>query len=190
MGVAATGTVRANRMENTPLRGMVKMNKKTRGSSDVVTDVPSYITAIRWKDNKVVDAISTFTGKPLQQVKRYCHRNTKQPKIKQYSMFMGAGGIDCMDPNVLAYMINLRTTKWWWPLFCFVVDAAVNNAYQIYCQSHLNYGEYRVDYLGVRGLIVDVYYRLYRKNLLSTTLFTGGRSLRHPPRVYSDGVAY
>ena len=98
--------------------------------------------------------------------------------------------IDCMDPNVLAYMINLRTKKWWWPLFCFVVDAAVNNAYQIYCQSHLNYGEYRVDYLGVRGLIVDVYYRLYRKNLLSTTLFTGGRSLRHPPRVYSDGVAY
>ena len=92
MGVAATGTVRANRMENTPLRGMVKMNKKTRGSSDVVTDVLSYITEMSWKDNKVVNAISTFIGKPLQQVKRYCHRNTKQPKIKQYSMFMGGGG--------------------------------------------------------------------------------------------------
>ena len=31
----------------------------------------SNITAVRWEDNKVVNAISTFTGKqPVQQVKR------------------------------------------------------------------------------------------------------------------------
>ena len=35
----------------------------------------SNITAVRWKDNKVVTAISTFTGKQrTQQVKRYSHR--------------------------------------------------------------------------------------------------------------------
>ena len=39
-----------------------------------------------------------------------------------------------MDQNTSAYMINLRTKKLWWPLFRFVVDVAVNNAYQIYCQ--------------------------------------------------------
>ena len=47
MGVAATGTVRANRMENAPLRDMIKMNKEKRGSSDVVTDVSSDITVLR-----------------------------------------------------------------------------------------------------------------------------------------------
>ena len=63
VGVAATGTVRTNLMENAPLRDMVKMNKEKNESLDVVTDVSSNITAIRCKCNKVVNAISTFTGK-------------------------------------------------------------------------------------------------------------------------------
>ena len=50
-------------MENAPLRDMVKMNKEKNESLDVVTDVSSNITAIRCKCNKVVNAISTFTGK-------------------------------------------------------------------------------------------------------------------------------
>ena len=95
MVVAAIGTVRANRMENAPLLDMVKINKGKRESSDVVTDVYSNITAVRWKDNKVVNAISAFTGKQtIQQVKRNFHRekqrvNIKQPNIiNQYNMSM------------------------------------------------------------------------------------------------------
>ena len=45
MGIAATGTVRANRMESVPLRDMTKMNKEKGRSSDVVTGVSSNITA-------------------------------------------------------------------------------------------------------------------------------------------------
>ena len=68
MEVAATGTMWANQMENAPLWNMVKTNKEKCGSSDVVTDVSSNMTAVCWKDNKVVNAISTFTGKqPIQQ---------------------------------------------------------------------------------------------------------------------------
>ena len=73
MGVAATGTVRANQMENVPLRDMVKMNKEKQRSSDMVTDVLSNITAVRWKNHKVVNAIAIFTGKqPIIQVKYMC----------------------------------------------------------------------------------------------------------------------
>ena len=54
---------------------MVKMSEEKRGSSDVVTDMSSNITVVCWKDNKFVNAISIFTGKqPIQQTKRYCHR--------------------------------------------------------------------------------------------------------------------
>ena len=71
MGVASTGTMRPNQMENIPLRDMVKMNKEKRSSSDVVTDVSSNIAKVQWKDNKVGNEISTFTSKqPIQQVKR------------------------------------------------------------------------------------------------------------------------
>ena len=42
------------------------------------------------------------------------------------------------DQNILAYMINFGTMKWWWPLFWFVDDdVAVSNAYQIYCQCYI-----------------------------------------------------
>ena len=75
------------------------------------------ITAVRWKDDKVVNAISNFTGKqPIQQLKCYCHRekwkvNIEQHSIiNQYNIFMG--GVDCMDPNISAYMINLPIRKW------------------------------------------------------------------------------
>ena len=78
------------------------MNKAKRGSSDVVTDVSSNISAVRWKVYKIVNVISTFTGKqPIKQPKRYCHRekrrvNIKQPNIiNQYNMSIG--GVDCMD---------------------------------------------------------------------------------------------
>ena len=46
MGVPATGAVKANWIENAPLRDMVKMNKGKRGSSDAVTGVSSNITAV------------------------------------------------------------------------------------------------------------------------------------------------
>ena len=72
IGVAVSGTVRINRMEKAPVQDVLEMNKEKRGSSDVVIDVSSNINAVRWKDNKVVDLISIFTGKqPIQQVKRY-----------------------------------------------------------------------------------------------------------------------
>ena len=75
MGVHLTGTMRANRMENAPLQDMVKMNKEKHGLPDMVTDVLSNITAVRWKDNKVVNPISIFTDKqPIQKTKRYYHR--------------------------------------------------------------------------------------------------------------------
>ena len=46
MGVPATGAVKANWIENVPLRDMVKMNKGKRGSSDAVTGVSSNINAV------------------------------------------------------------------------------------------------------------------------------------------------
>ena len=72
--IVATGTVRANQMENAPFQHLGKMAKHIRGTLDVVTDVSSNITAVKWKDNKIVnaDALSTFTGKePIQSVKRF-----------------------------------------------------------------------------------------------------------------------
>ena len=65
------------------------------------------MTAVRQKDNKVVNAASTFTGKQaIQQVKRYFHREKRKVNIEQTNIInqynMSLRGVDCMDQNVLA----------------------------------------------------------------------------------------
>ena len=65
-GIAVTGTVRINRVENAHLP-VKEMEKLKRGASDVVTDKNSNLTLVRWKDNKVVRRASKFVRKmPLK----------------------------------------------------------------------------------------------------------------------------
>ena len=89
--------------------------------------------------------------------------------------------------------------KWWCPIFRFVFNVAINNAYHIYCQSQLSPREYGLDALGSRRAIFDAYYRLYRKSLPSTTVLRGSCSLTFCslmvsitglPRAHTNGVAY
>ena len=180
-GIAATGTVRVNWMENAPLKNMKSMKKEKRGSFDVVTDILSTITAIRWKDNKVVNGLSTYTD---AYVKRFCHSGKKkvdveQPNIiREYNKSMR--GVNPMDQNIAAYMINIRSKKWCWPLFRFVIDVSVNNAFQLYWMKEVEGGEKKLDALRFRRAIVDAYFRLYLQNKSFEMLFHGSRKLHHP----------
>ena len=104
-GMAATGTVRANRMENTPLQAVDDMKKKARGSSDVVNFNKSNVTLVRWKDNKVVTVASTLYGKePMKRARRYIKDKGGRVEIDQpnsisaYNKTMGE--IDRMDQNL------------------------------------------------------------------------------------------
>ena len=168
--IAATGTVRTCRMENPPLKTVVEVNKLERGASDMAVQASFNIAAIRWKDNKVVNVLSTYAGKErLKKANRYSQKEKKKISISQpdavdvYNRFMG--GVDHMDQNIFCYMINLRSKKWWWPLFRFCVDLAVNNAFQLYRLRKLDSGESRMDALGFRGAIVEAYYSCNRRDI-------------------------
>ena len=88
----------------------------------------------RWKDNAVVTAASTLLREnPVGEVKRWSkadkkHIQVKIPHvIKIYNQHMG--GTDRMDQNVNAYRIAVRGKKWWWPLFTWLIDVCVQNAW-------------------------------------------------------------
>ena len=89
------------------------------------------------------------------------------------------GGVDRMDQNIAAYMINFRSKKWWWPLFRFVVDVAVNNSFLLYRLRNLDPGETKLNALGFRA-IVDAYFRLFRKGVPNFNLYPSNRILHHP----------
>ena len=61
-GIAATGAVRLNRVGKAPLKPIKEMEKLERGSSDVIINGNAKIAFMRWRDNKVVTAISSKYG--------------------------------------------------------------------------------------------------------------------------------
>ena len=111
----------------------------------------------------MVTVASTLYGKEtMKRAGRYIKDKGSRVEIDQlnsisvYSKTMG--GVDRMDQNIGAYMINIRSKKWWWPLFRFCVYLAVNNAFQLYRLQPLQQGEKQLDLLGFRREIVKVYH--------------------------------
>ncbi|CAB4067154.1 unnamed protein product [Lepeophtheirus salmonis] len=181
-GIAATGTLRANRTENAPLIANDEIKKGSRGISNVVNDNKYNVTLVRWKDNKVVTVASTLYGKePMKRASRYMKDNggrvyRDQPNdISVYNRHMG--GVDKLDQNISNYMINLRNKKWWWPLFCFCGDISINNAYQLYRLQPHNQGQKQLDLLGFRIEIVEVYYKRFQSENTIPFILPSSRSI-------------
>ena len=161
-GMAATGTLRPNRAEGAPLKSIDVMKKEPRGSHDVVLERKAAICVVRWHDSKVVTVASTLAGvQPIQKAIRFSSQQkqrieVQQPKVVQIYNH-GMGGVDRFDQNLACYMIQHRSKKWYWPLFRFCVDMAVQNAFQLYRIQIKKPGAAEHDLLSFRREIVQVY---------------------------------
>ena len=75
------------------------------------------MAAVCWKENKIVNVLSTFAGKdPVQKIQRYSQEAKKRIDIAQtkvvhvYNRYLSRA--DRLDQNLAAYMINLGRKKW------------------------------------------------------------------------------
>jgi DNA excision repair protein ERCC-6 len=159
--IACTGTIRANRIEDCPLRPVKDMGKTPRGTYDYYTDTNNAFTVVRWNDNNVVNVVSNKVGvNPTQKTRRFSrqarqHINIDQPAlINHYNKTMG--GIDRMDQNIAKYRIAIRSKKWWWSIFAFCLDLAVQQTWHLYRATPTG-EENPLDLLAVRRAIATVY---------------------------------
>ena len=97
-------------------------------------------------------------------------------------------GVDRMDQNISAYMINIRNKKWWRPLFRFCLDLAVNNFFQLYRLQPLNQEQKRLDLLGFRREIVQVYHARFRSEKTLPVIFPQNTHLNLDIRY--DGIKH
>ncbi|KAJ8911109.1 hypothetical protein NQ315_003371 [Exocentrus adspersus] len=136
-----TGTVRENRLpRECPLPGKKAFEKHPRGSFDSIIDKGNGILFVRWVDNGVVTLASTCFGlEPMGTVRRYSKAEkrmiqvTRPNVIGTYNSHMG--GTDLMDENISRYRIGVRGKKWWWCLFTWMLDACMQNAWQLHKKS-------------------------------------------------------
>lgn len=78
------------------------------------------------------------------------------------------GGVDRADQNISLYRISIRGKKWYFPIFCHLVDMSIQNAWQL----HRKYGGI-ADQLSFRRTIAQGILETHKK---PATYQTGKKS--------------
>lgn len=128
--IHATGKVGVNRIDKCPVTVVDVIKKQAHGTFDFKQDTTSGIVITRWNNNSVVTLASNCPGvQPAGVAKRWSRAERKcvdvpQPfVVSQYNRYMG--GVDRMHQNTAAYNITIRSRKWWWALFAYLLDVAM-----------------------------------------------------------------
>lgn len=136
MDILSLGTLRKNRIQGCPLLSDKDLKKRGRGSYDHRKNEDSVIV-VKWIDNKAVCLASTAGGiRPTGTARRYDKDAKKKipipcPRIIQlYNEHMG--GVDLSDMLVELYRIPSRARRWYFAIFCYLIDLAVVNAWLQY----------------------------------------------------------
>jgi len=135
--IQATGVIRNNKLGKCPIEPAKSLEKKQRGHCDQKTDRNGSVTVVGWNDNRSVYVTSNAAGaQPMATVSCWCCKtnsriNIEQPQlIKLYNRYMG--GVDRCDQNVSTYRISVRSKKWWWALFAWILDMVLQNCWLLY----------------------------------------------------------
>ncbi|GBL63683.1 PiggyBac transposable element-derived protein 3 [Araneus ventricosus] len=134
-GIAGTGTIRENWLENAPLPPKKSMKKTSRGTFKYACS--ENLVIVKWNDNTAV-AVATSKVKASSCVMAERWSSAQEKKIqvpmpqplKTYNVYMG--GVDLFDQFVSQYRIRIHSKKWWWPLFSWGIGEALVNGWRLY----------------------------------------------------------
>ena len=137
--IKATGTIRANKIRQCDIIDPKQLEKEERGYYQQRTACAEngHVTCVGWNDNRPVYVASNADGiKPLTKVSRWSASENKRIMVPQPNVIhlynKSMGGVDRCDQNVSKYRISIRSKKWWWPLFAWPIDMAVQNSWILY----------------------------------------------------------
>ncbi|XP_075398245.1 piggyBac transposable element-derived protein 2 [Tenrec ecaudatus] len=158
-GVKATGTVREYKTERCPLKDPRELKKMKRGSFDYKVDEHEEIIVCRWNDSHMVNICSNAVGiEPVKLTSRYSGAGKTRTQVHQPSLVRlyqeKVGGVGRMDQNIAKYKVKIRGMKWYSSFIGYVIDAALNNAWQLH---RICYKDAQVDLLAFRRYVACVY---------------------------------
>lgn len=152
-GIHVLGTVRKNRIINSPLTNDKIVNKSHRGFMEgYVTQFRGCpLSVVQWKDNKTVVLLSSFLGiEPKTTVERY----DRQKKLRQnidtphvilhYNRHMG--GVDLLDGIMLKCKMSMRSKKWYRRICYHLLDFLITNAWFL----HRKFGDRKLSVIKFR----------------------------------------
>nr|XP_027777950.2 piggyBac transposable element-derived protein 1 isoform X1 [Marmota flaviventris] len=135
-GVRATGSIRENRTEKCPLMNVEHMKKMKRGYFDFRVEENDEIILCRWHGDGIISLCSNAIGiEPVSEIS--CSADGEEiPQVNQPCIVKlyeeCRKGVAKMDQIVSKYRVRLRSKKWYSILVSYMIDVAMNNAWQLH----------------------------------------------------------
>ncbi|XP_034515949.1 piggyBac transposable element-derived protein 1 isoform X2 [Ailuropoda melanoleuca] len=135
-GVRATGTIRENRTEKCPLMNAEHMRKMKKGYFDFRVEENEEIILCRWHGDGIISLCSNAVGiEPAGELSCSAAegeiRQVAWPSIvKLYDECRE--GVAKMDQIISKYRVRIRSKKWYSILVSYIIDVAMNNAWQLH----------------------------------------------------------
>ncbi|XP_015362645.1 piggyBac transposable element-derived protein 1 isoform X4 [Marmota marmota marmota] len=135
-GVRATGSIRENRTEKCPLMNVEHMKKMKRGYFDFRVEENDEIILCRWHGDGIISLCSNAIGiEPVSEIS--CSTDGEEiPQVNQPCIVKlyeeCRKGVAKMDQIVSKYRVRLRSKKWYSILVSYMIDVAMNNAWQLH----------------------------------------------------------
>uniref|UniRef100_A0A3P9CMK6 PiggyBac transposable element-derived protein domain-containing protein n=1 Tax=Maylandia zebra TaxID=106582 RepID=A0A3P9CMK6_9CICH len=135
LGVKCIGTVRPNRTGGATLMTDKELMKRGRRAFDYRS--AEGVIAVKWFDNKCVNLLSNASGiMPLSTVKHWSKESKAKVMIPCPSLIPAynehMGGIDLSDMLVHLYKTPAKSTRWYLPLFGYMLDLSIANSWLVY----------------------------------------------------------
>lgn len=123
--------------EYCPVKSVKEMQKILRGTVDRGFDAENK-RVVRWNGNIFNFVSNVYSVEPVQSATRWSWadrsrsqiRQNRQPFVKRHYN-LANGGVDHVDQNIAKY-ISIRSKRWWWPVFMYCVDMAVQQIWHLY----------------------------------------------------------
>ena len=93
----------------------------------------------------------------------------------------GFGKVERLDQNVICYMTNIRSKKWWWSIFRLNLDVPVNNAFQVHKAQDRSTSQFTtLDHLGFwRAIAAVCFSTTSRAEVPKQVSFSLGRPVKY-----------
>ena len=134
--IYARGTVRADRRD---FPSRLLRNQDLRQQGDMVRAQKGDLLAVKWRDKRIVNFISTAEqATSVVEVTRR-HRDGTQHQVqapevvREYNNNMN--GVDHADQMRTEYPTYRKSKKWWHYIFWFLIDVCVCNAFVLMKES-------------------------------------------------------
>lgn len=134
--IYACGTVRSNSKGLPPFMKKDAKTEKSMNRGEFQFQVKNGIAAVKWKDNKAVNFLSSAhsprqTSTVLRRLRNGKRIEVPCPQVvKVYNRAMG--GVDKFDQLHERYAVGRKSMKWWHRIFYYLVDLAIVNSFVLW----------------------------------------------------------